>query len=131
MTAMAEVQVQHPEALLLSLSALHPDPSSQQYLEECRREIERLGLAGSVLLLTDFLPELEAHTLLSAADLIVLPYKDSPEGASASLRFVIGLDCPVLTTSIPIFADATDVTVQVPEPNPGALAKGMLDLLGE
>jgi glycosyltransferase involved in cell wall biosynthesis len=130
-TAMAEVHEQHPDALLLAVSALHPDPSSQQYLDECRREIERLGLAGSVVMVTEFLPELEARTLLSAADLIVLPYKDSPEGASGALRFVIGLGRPVLTTSIPIFADAADVTVQVPEPSPGALAKGVLDLLGD
>jgi glycosyltransferase involved in cell wall biosynthesis len=130
-TAMAEVQEHHPDSLLLAMSALHPDPSSQQYLDECRREIERLGLEGSVVLVTEFLPEVEARTLLSAADLIALPYQDSPEGASAALRFVIGLGCPVLTTSIPIFADAADVTVQVPDPSPASLAKSILDLLGD
>jgi glycosyltransferase involved in cell wall biosynthesis len=117
------------DVLLLAPCAIHPDPISTQYLDVCQREIDRLGLGSNVTLVTEFLQDDEARTLLVASDVIALPYADTPESSSAALRFVLGIGAPVITTDIPIFADAADVLLQIPSNAPTALAEAILEVL--
>ena len=103
-----------PDVLLLAPCAIHPDPISAAYLDVCQAEIDRLGLGPNVTLVTEFLPDDEARTLLAASDVIALPYAETAESSSAALRFVLGIGAPVVTTDIRIFADAADVLLRPP-----------------
>jgi glycosyltransferase involved in cell wall biosynthesis len=99
---------EYPEIHLLAFSARHPDPASAVYEAEVREAIRRLKLEANVTLATEFLPEDVVQGALMAADVIVLPYHPTEESASAALRFVLPLGKPLITTDLPIFADARD-----------------------
>ena len=118
-----------PDVLLLAPCAIHPDPISAQYLDTCQAEIDRLGLGPNVTLVTEFLSDDEARTLLAASNVIALPYAETAESSSAALRFVLGIGAPVVTTDIRIFADAADALLQTPSNAPEALADAILDVL--
>jgi glycosyltransferase involved in cell wall biosynthesis len=129
--AVARLRERHPDVVLLSLAARHPDPISAAYLAECRAEVDRLDLADHVVLVDDFLSETEARSLLAAADVVALPYAPTPESASAALRFVIGVGAAVVTTRLPIFADASEAVHQVDSNDPEVLAGALGDLLAD
>lgn len=61
-----------------------------------------------MVLITDYLPDDTARTMLRAVDAIVLPYRETGESSSAALRFVLPLGRAVVVTDEPIFADARD-----------------------
>jgi glycosyltransferase involved in cell wall biosynthesis len=101
---------------LVAACALHPDPSSAVYAQECRREIALLGIETAVHLETAFLAEHETIKLLAAADVMVLPYGPTLESSSAALRSILPLCVPIVTSDLPIFADAAEVLMTVPAP---------------
>ena len=114
---------------LMAVCALHTDPVSAAYERECRAEIDRLGLHGSVRLITDFLAPEVSHLLLSTADVIALPYQDSAESSSAALRFVLPVGRAVVASEIGIFHDAREslLLVEAPPTSAGlALSLGHL-----
>jgi glycosyltransferase involved in cell wall biosynthesis len=112
-----------PDIHLLVISAIHPDASSSAYRRECESEMARLGLQDAVSLVTDFLPDAEAHALLSASDLVVMPYRFTEESASGALRFVLGAGRPVAAPDIPIFGDARDALARLDDLSPDGLAR--------
>lgn len=126
--AMARVRSERPDALLLALCALHPDQRSAQYRDECLAEVSRLGLEGNVRLVTDFLDAAVVRTMLAATDMVVLPYGETTESASAALRMVLGCGVPVVAPRLPIFADAGDALVALPTRSPEAIADAILGL---
>ena len=114
---------------LIALSALHPDPSSAAYREQCVAEIRRQGLEPFVSLKSEFLPTDTVNELLSACDAIVLPYHDTRESSSAALRSVLPIGRPTLVSDVPIFDDARSVLHMVPGTvTPPSLATGVLEL---
>jgi glycosyltransferase involved in cell wall biosynthesis len=120
-----------PDVLLLSVSAVHPDPSSAAYLEACRAEIAARGLEAHVTLVTDFLPDPEASALLSASDVIVLPYKQTQESVSGALRFVLPVGRPTVVSDLPIFADVRHALDVVADTSPEGLADKLGKLLAD
>ncbi len=130
-TAMKHLRRHHPDVVLLACCALHADSSSARYLEKCRREVVRLGLQDQVRLITDFLSEDEARTILGGSDVVVLPYGDTPESASGALRSVIGTGTAVLTSTASIFEDAARAVEQVDSNHPAVLASAIERLLDD
>ncbi len=121
----------HPDVVLLACCSIHPDASSRAYFTSCELELARLQLEGHVRLIPDYLAEREARTIIGGTDLVVLPYEETPESASAALRFVIGCGTPVLTTALPIFADAAHAVEQVESNEPAVLAAAIQRLLAD
>ena len=128
---MKHVRRRHPDVVLFACCALHDDQSSTQYFEKCRREVSRLGLQDEVRLISEFLSEDEARAIIGGADVVVLPYDETPESASGALRTVIGTGTAVLTTTAAIFQDAERAVEQVASNDPGALASAIERLLGD
>jgi glycosyltransferase involved in cell wall biosynthesis len=127
--AVAQLRDRGVPAHLVAVCALHPDPSSATYLERCRAEIDRLGLAGAVDLFTDYLDERMARELLSATDMIALPYEFTKESSSAALRFVLATGRPVVTSDLEIFEDASEAVLRLPTPvDPAELARRLEEL---
>jgi glycosyltransferase involved in cell wall biosynthesis len=122
--AIARLRDRGINAELLAVCAQHPDPSSAQYLRRCEDEIRRLGLDAAVRLVTDYLEYDDALAMLSAADVVALPYEATRESSSAALRFVLPLGRPIVTSNVPIFDDAADAVLRVKTPvEPQALAE--------
>ena len=109
-----------PDICLLAPCARHPDDDSG-FENLVLARIEDLGLQDNVVLITDFLPEQTARAVLSAADVIVLPYRQTEESSSAALRFVLPVGRPIVATDLPIFADARDALMLVDPADPTAL----------
>lgn len=117
------------DARVIATCALHPDPSSPVHRDEVLGEIDRLGLQAVVNLDTDFLEINEIHRRLGAADVIVMPYDQTNESASAALRTVLPLGRALVASAITIFEDIENVVPTVPSPvDPTALAALLEDL---
>ena len=94
-----------PDLCLLALCARHPSPTSGEYEDTVRQEIESRGLEDNVLLISEFLPDRTAAAILRGVDAIVLPYRQTEESSSAALRFVLPIERPIIATDLPIFDD--------------------------
>jgi glycosyltransferase involved in cell wall biosynthesis len=129
--AVDRLRARFPDLLLLAACAEHPDPTSAAYRRQCQTEIERRGLEANVVLVTDFLPEPDAHALLAASDLIVMPYRATDESASGALRFVLGAGRPIAASDVPIFGDARDSLALLTDTSADGLARDIGHLLDD
>jgi len=127
--AMALVREVHPGAVLLGLHALYPDPDSEACLAECRARIAAHGLEEAVRLETGFRGIAEVVRDLHACDVVALPYRPSPEGASASAHTALAARRPVLFTRQEIFRPLAALGYTVESTSPQALAAGLLAFL--
>jgi glycosyltransferase involved in cell wall biosynthesis len=107
-----------PDILLLALCARYPNIESKEYEEQLRAEVGSRGMDDNVLLITDYLSDETARGLLRAADAIVLPYRETGESSSATLRFILPLGRAVVVTDEPIFADSRDALFVVDPADP-------------
>ena len=81
-----------------------------------------------MLLVTEYLSDDVARTLLRGADVIVLPYQETGESSSAALRFILPLGRPVVVTDAPIFNDSREALLVV-DGHPSALEDGVRRVL--
>jgi len=128
--ALPLMQSDWPEMAFLAVCSVIPSMLvSVMHWRRCQLEIRRLDLAGSVALITDFLAPEAAMTLLHAADVIVLPYVETFESASAAARFALSSRRPMVTTSSPIFDLLGDAVFRIPDASPEAIATGVKRVL--
>jgi glycosyltransferase involved in cell wall biosynthesis len=118
-----------PDILCLALCARYPNVESEQYEALLRSEIAERGMEDNVLLVTDYLPDEVARTLLRAADTVVLPYQNTGESSSAALRFVLPLERALVVTDEPIFADSRDVVLTADRADPVGLESALRRVL--
>jgi glycosyltransferase involved in cell wall biosynthesis len=116
--AVDALRAEFPDILLLALCARYPDIISEDYEIQLRTEIASRGLDDNVILITDYLSDEAARGLLRAADVIVLPYRETGESSSAALRFILPLGRAVVVTDEPIFADSRDALLMVDPSDP-------------
>ncbi|MFN2386937.1 MAG: glycosyltransferase family 4 protein [Thermoanaerobaculia bacterium] len=127
--AVETLRRQWPTILLLALHAERPDGGSPEYLAQCRQEILARSLADHVVLIEDFLGERELAFLLSAAEVVVLPYLHSEESASGAVRYALGAGRPMIATRARIFDDVRDAVLQIPEASPALIAGAVSQVL--
>ena len=118
-----------PPPHLLMVNAIYPGSESAQELDACRRIIQDQGLAEAVTLLTDYLPEREALSILSLADVVAFAYQRTQESSSAAVRMGLASLRPVAVTPLPIFQDVASVTHSLPGRDPEEVAAGLRLLL--
>ncbi len=63
-----------------------------------REQIDRLGIAGSVKVFSDYIPNDEVAAYFSAADVVVLPYLDATQ--SGIVQIAYNFNKPVITTDV-------------------------------
>ena len=78
---------------------------SADTLIECKERVKSLGLGGSVILNTEFLDQDVAISTLSELDLVVFPYQNTKESASAAIRMAVAAGSAIAVTPLEIFAD--------------------------
>jgi glycosyltransferase involved in cell wall biosynthesis len=127
--AMAIVREVHPGAVLLGLHALYPSSDSEACLAECMDKVKALHLEGAVRLETRFRKISEVVQDLHACDVVVMPYHQSSEGASASAHTAIAARRPVLFTRQEIFGPLARLGYTVESSAPVVLAAGLLAFL--
>jgi glycosyltransferase involved in cell wall biosynthesis len=123
--AMARLRARVPNAHLLLLNALYPDAASQEELHACQERIDASRLVGHVTLVTDFLDADEVIARLAAADIIVYPYQQTQESASAAVKMGLSSLTPVAVTPLPIFADIAAVAYTLPGMAAADIAEGL------
>jgi glycosyltransferase involved in cell wall biosynthesis len=127
--AVDSLRPEFPDILLLALCAAYPGSDSSDYEKVVRDEISSRGMQDNVVLVTEYLSDDAARTLLRAADAVVLPYRETGESSSAALRFILPLGRPVLVTDEPIFADSKDDLFVVDPSVPSGLEDGIRRVL--
>ncbi len=106
--AMDPLRADFPDIVLVALCARYPHVESKEYEEVIREEIAARGMGDMVHLVTEYLPDETARTLLLGTDAIVLPYQETGESSSAALRFLLPLGRPLVVADSPIFADSRE-----------------------
>lgn len=129
--AFAQLAKKDSRLHLLMINALYPNPVSMQEKRECEALIEKLGLAGRVTMVTDFLPDEESLAWLQLADLIVYPYQFTQESSSAAVRGGLAAGRPVAVTPLSIFDDVADAVEYLPGTGVDDLARGIGKLLAD
>jgi glycosyltransferase involved in cell wall biosynthesis len=108
-------QAKHPVKALIA-GEFYED--SKPYLEQ----IERLGIADQLILHTDFIPDSEVRYYLSAADMVIQPYKHATQSGVTPLAY--HFEIPMIVTRVgglPALVPDGQVGL-VCEPNPTAIA---------
>jgi glycosyltransferase involved in cell wall biosynthesis len=129
LAAVKELQDDYPRLGLIGQCALHRDEISYRFEDTVRERIKKLGLSSSVLLSTQFVEPEEAVLFLQMADLLVLPYKETVESTSASVRFGLATGRPVITTNIDIFKDVAPAIYRIPSCDPREIANAIRAVL--
>lgn len=111
--AVAILKEDYPDILYMPVCALYESPISYGYYQECKKEVEALGLEENVKFITDFLPNSESLSYLQACDVLVMPYKPTGESASGAIRPCLAVKRPIITTRQPIFDEFKEYTYQI------------------
>jgi glycosyltransferase involved in cell wall biosynthesis len=126
----AKLREQSYDVVYHGLHALYGDEESQIYYEQCCEEARRLGIEDHVFLNTEFHEIDEVLHELSGVDVVLLPYAQSLEGASAAANISLGAGRPVVTSGSAIFESLKGVTVVVDGEGPedfAAVIRGLMD----
>ncbi|MEB8057685.1 glycosyltransferase [Pseudomonas fulva] len=86
------------------------DTRSEQTLNAYRARAEELQVEHNITWITDYLPIQECLRILSAADYVIFPYKETQESASAAVTIGLATLKPVLVSPIHIFSDLAEAT---------------------
>ena len=101
--------------------------------KEYNEQIEKLGIKDQLILKTDFIPDSEVKYYLCAADAVIQPYKNATQSGVTPLAY--HFEKPMVVTNVgglPTLVPHEKVGLVV-EPNPTAIADGILKFyqLGE
>ncbi len=118
-----------PDIRLLAQTALYPSSDSADYLQKVMARVVDLGPRDRVELDTGFVPIDIAISRLGAADVVVLPYGASDEGASAAAAAALAARVPVIATRARIFKDISGIAYLAEDNSPPVLAAAIGNVL--
>ena len=123
--AVAAAKPTIPSLKLLLVNAEYPAPVSRALIHEANDMVKHFGMSESVRLVTDYLSDEESIGYLAKADLIVFPYQQTNEPASAAVRLGIASGVPVAVTPIDIFDDVGSIVHMLPGMAADDIAQGL------
>jgi glycosyltransferase involved in cell wall biosynthesis len=118
----------YPDVLLLVVCGIHHDASSSAYFNQCRNEVQQLNLTRNVSLMTDIYETDEILQVLSLANIMVLPYKDTQESSSAAVRLPLAACRPVIVTDRSIFSEFSNEVFKIKDCTPPEIATAITDV---
>ncbi|MGC1818500.1 MAG: glycosyltransferase, partial [Casimicrobiaceae bacterium] len=127
--ALAILRGVFPGARLHAQTSLYPSLDSIEYLDRVRTRIDELGLRESMVLDEAFVPIEDAIEALAAADLVVLPYAQSDEGASGAAAVALAARRPLITTPARIFEEFRGIAYVAEDNSPPVLAAAIATVL--
>lgn len=130
--AISILKPEYQDVLLLILGSTYPTGDvSLNYLNDCRKEVDKLNLKTNVLFITDYLEEEEIIDLLHISDIVVLPYKNTQESSSASIRFALTSCRPTIVTDQSIFKEFGDEVYKIEKCQPKLISKAVKDIFSD
>lgn len=127
--AVALLKQQGMPVRLRMLNAEHTNPESGNVIRSLRAMVQALGLQDDVELRTEYLDDDICLALLGEADLVVNPYQQTGESASAAVRYGVTSGAPVAVTPLAIFDDLGDAVFRMPGMTPEQIAQGVASAL--
>ena len=127
--AMPAILRDHPDAHLLMVNAWYSEAASGAEQQRLQQAIQSLGLGNHVTLESRFLPEADCAALISLAEVVVFPYQNTEESASAAVRMALATGSAIATTPLPIFQDLAGVTRSLPGTGAADIAQGIAGAL--
>ncbi len=120
--AMADEKIRNAEIKLLIAGEFYEDRKVYDDL------ITTLNLTSQLILRTDFIADSEVKYYLSAADFVIQPYRDATQSGVTPLAY--HFEKPMLVTNVGGLPDMVPHGIAgiVTEPNPSAIAEGIIDL---
>lgn len=115
----------YDDILLIMSTALFDSKESKEYFNECVKYIKENNLENNVYLNANFVSNEESISILSNADLCVLPYFNTGESASGAVRFVASLNRPLVLSKQPIFEELKDCSYQFERVDPIDIANAI------
>ncbi|UNK56441.1 glycosyltransferase [Pseudoxanthomonas daejeonensis] len=110
---LAAIRRQFPNARYVGWHAAY-GAESERHLAECLDEARRLGVADAVEIDTTFHAVEDVISELRHADLILMPYEPSNEGASGAVQIALSAGRPVVVSPAKIFRSVADIAHVVP-----------------
>lgn len=107
------------------VNAEYPAAISAELVMRIRALVSELGLEDLVEFCSEYLTDVQSVERLSAADLIVFPYRETGESASSAVRFGLATRRPIGVTPIAIFAELGNALHIFPGTTPRDLASGI------
>lgn len=102
------------DARLLLLNSEHPSPGSGHYRQLCQQRLQKHGLEDRTEFCTEFLEEADMTQRLAGCDLLILPYRETPESSSAAVRTAVASCDTVAVTPARIFSEVRQATLTLP-----------------
>jgi len=120
--AMADEKIRNSGIKLLIAGEFYEDKKRYDDL------IADLHLQDQLILRTDFIPDSEVKYYLSAADFVIQPYRDATQSGVTPLAY--HFEKPMLVTNVGGLPDMVPHNKAgiVTEPEPSAIAQGIIDL---
>lgn len=118
--AMSDARIRRSKIKLLIAGEFYEDEKSY------KEQIQKLGIEDQLILRTDFIPDNEVRYYLSAADVVVQPYRSATQSGVTPLAY--HFDKPMVVTnvgSLPSLVPHEKVGL-VTEPQPQAIADAIL-----
>jgi glycosyltransferase involved in cell wall biosynthesis len=109
--------------------AVYPSDDSEGHLRQCLMEADRLGVREQIQVSTDFLDIDTVVGHLQEADVLLLPYEPSEEGASAAGNMALASGTPLVTSDARIFRPVAELVSVVEGGSIDAYARAVKDLL--
>jgi len=111
--AFVQLRNEWPNARLRMVTAEYPISFSAETLADCRDLARSLGVDHAIEWHTDYLPADTSLALLNACDIVVLPYRETPESSSAAVRTALTSGPPVMVTPVAIFQDVGNAVLRL------------------
>lgn len=134
--ALPAIVARHPDAVYVVLGATHPhvrEHHGETYRLSLETRARRLGVDGSIVFHDRFVSQTELAEFLSAADVYITPYLKEEQITSGTLAYAVGTGIAVVSTPYvyarELLADGRGVLVPVADP--AAIAREIVDLLGD
>jgi glycosyltransferase involved in cell wall biosynthesis len=99
--ALPAIVNKHPEILYIILGKTHPHVlrhAGEEYRSSLQLLIKKLNLESNVLLINEYVNELELMSYLRSADLYVTPYLNKAQITSGTLSYAVSGGCAVIST---------------------------------
>lgn len=106
---LGKLRKEFPGIRYVGLHASYGGEASDLHLAECRQEAARLGVLDGFHIDTGFHSVEDIVTEMGAADVILMPYEPSSEGASAAANTALAAGRPIVVSPSEIFRPLSEV----------------------
>ncbi len=136
--ALPAILRRYPETIYVVLGATHPhvkERHGETYRVMLENRAQRLGVAGNMIFHNRFVSQDELTEFLSAADIYITPYLKPEQTTSGTLAYAVGSGKAVISTpysyACELLGDGRGLLVPWPKNDPHAIARAVIDLLGD